>query len=110
MRFYFLFFFLLLRRPPTSTRTDTRFPYTTFFRSVGLAQFREHLQCLLAVVQLYAIDLRHQIARAQAKLVESAALTAWIDTEALHLSVDIGWLDPGVLRGDRKSTRLNSSH
>src|SRR3546814_3018258 len=25
----------MIRRPPTSTRTDTRFPYTTLFRSVG---------------------------------------------------------------------------
>src|SRR3546814_3522445 len=30
-----LFFFLMLRRPPRSTRTDTLFPYTTLFRSVG---------------------------------------------------------------------------
>src|SRR3546814_3745102 len=29
----------MIRRPPRSTRTDTRFPYTTLFRSVG-AQFR----------------------------------------------------------------------
>src|SRR3546814_1177727 len=27
------FFFLMVRRPPRSTRTDTRFPYTTLFRS-----------------------------------------------------------------------------
>src|SRR3546814_4493259 len=27
------FFFLMLRRPPRSTRTDTRLPYTTLFRS-----------------------------------------------------------------------------
>src|SRR3546814_9320917 len=26
-------FFLMIRRPPSSTRTDTRFPYTTLFRS-----------------------------------------------------------------------------
>src|SRR3546814_10822701 len=25
----------MIRRPPRSTRTDTRFPYTTLFRSVG---------------------------------------------------------------------------
>src|SRR3546814_16430264 len=30
-----LFFFLMRRRPPRSTRTDTRFPYTTLFRSAG---------------------------------------------------------------------------
>src|SRR3546814_13315604 len=28
-------FFLMRRRPPRSTRTDTLFPYTTLFRSVG---------------------------------------------------------------------------
>src|SRR3546814_4279266 len=27
----------MLRRPPRSTRTDTLFPYTTLFRSAGLA-------------------------------------------------------------------------
>src|SRR3546814_2891372 len=26
----------MIRRPPISTRTDTRFPYTTLFRSVGI--------------------------------------------------------------------------
>src|SRR3546814_5326949 len=29
-----LFFFLMIRRPPRSTRTDTRLPYTTLFRSL----------------------------------------------------------------------------
>src|SRR3546814_962337 len=28
-------FFLIIRRPPRSTRTDTLFPYTTLFRSIG---------------------------------------------------------------------------
>src|SRR3546814_12849409 len=31
--FLICFFFLRIRRPPRSTRTDTRFPYTTLFRS-----------------------------------------------------------------------------
>src|SRR3546814_12198548 len=35
-------FFLMRRRPPNSTRTDTRFPYTSRFRSA--------LQCRLRVV------------------------------------------------------------
>src|SRR3546814_7602474 len=30
------FFFLMIRRPPRATRTDTRFPYTTLFRSAFL--------------------------------------------------------------------------
>src|SRR3546814_19633270 len=28
-------FLLMIRRPPRSTRTDTLFPYTTLFRSLG---------------------------------------------------------------------------
>src|SRR3546814_15714837 len=31
----FMVFFLMRRRPPISTHTDTLFPYTTLFRSVG---------------------------------------------------------------------------
>src|SRR3546814_11479034 len=30
-----MIFFLMIRPPPRSTRTDTLFPYTTLFRSVG---------------------------------------------------------------------------
>src|SRR3546814_8211367 len=30
----------MIRRPPRSTRTDTLFPYTTLFRSEGVAELR----------------------------------------------------------------------
>src|SRR3546814_20900077 len=33
LRYRFFVFFLMIRRPPRATRTDTRFPYTTLFRS-----------------------------------------------------------------------------
>src|SRR3546814_8559512 len=36
MSFWSLCFFLMKRRPPTSTRTNTLFPYTTLFRSFSL--------------------------------------------------------------------------
>src|SRR3546814_10586164 len=32
----------MIRRPPRSTRTDTRFPYTTLFRSSFKADFLAH--------------------------------------------------------------------
>src|SRR3546814_8644135 len=37
----------MIRRPPRSTRTDTLFPYTTLFRSVGEIQLVEgrRLEC-----------------------------------------------------------------
>src|SRR3546814_11369333 len=38
-RFVLCLFFLMMRRPPRSTRTDTRFPYTTLFRSNVVALF-----------------------------------------------------------------------
>src|SRR3546814_10955223 len=43
--YFFFFFFLMIRRPPSSTRTDTLFPYTTLFRSFGaLVLFVSHLK------------------------------------------------------------------
>src|SRR3546814_8183466 len=40
----------MIRRPPRSTRTDTLFPYTTLFRSIGDEQFgAESLVALRAV-------------------------------------------------------------
>src|SRR3546814_6650398 len=40
--FVVYFFFLMIRRPPRSTRTDTRFPYTTLFRSAGQPDRLDH--------------------------------------------------------------------
>src|SRR3546814_5899008 len=37
------FYFLMIRRPTRSTRTDTRFPYTTLFRSERLQSQRPGL-------------------------------------------------------------------
>src|SRR3546814_4179243 len=37
----FYVFFLMIRRPPRSTRTDTLFPYTTLFRSVGAQTIKD---------------------------------------------------------------------
>src|SRR3546814_16660192 len=31
----------MIRRPPRSTRTDTLFPYTTLFRSLGVQAFKK---------------------------------------------------------------------
>src|SRR3712207_7583296 len=77
-------FFLMIRRPPRSTL----FPYTTLFRSVGHVGRRT--QRLLAPQPVLQVH-RHG---------------AWF--------VRLGWCnDDGEVctpPGDRKSTRLNSSH
>src|SRR3546814_14515433 len=46
-----VFFFLMIRRPPRSTLTDSLFPYTTRFRSIGaaverMAQYKAILRML----------------------------------------------------------------
>src|SRR5690242_21117499 len=80
---YFFFFFLMIRRPPRSTL----FPYTTLFRSI------QH--------QPVAFGARHA--------GQEIALGALCRRQALVAMVDLALDNPG-LAGDRKSTRLNSSH
>src|SRR3546814_662346 len=43
-----ILFFLMIRRPPRSTRTDTLFPYTTLFRSLGEARVEARARGLTA--------------------------------------------------------------
>src|SRR3546814_3520544 len=63
-----LCFFLMKRRPPRSTRTDTLFPYTPLFRSVGAVQFAG----AGALVQPHQAGQRDQpvAGRAQVDVVE----------------------------------------
>src|SRR3546814_21018239 len=44
----------MIRRPPRSTRTDTLFPYTTLFRSIGAGHALEGL--LVGKVRRFAVD------------------------------------------------------
>src|SRR3546814_21060560 len=79
----FIFFFLRIRRPPRSTRTGTRFPSATLFRS--------------------AVVLRGQLAAR----TERARLHLSLGLTLAHVVAELGVLR---CRLDRKSTRLNSSH
>src|SRR2546427_7297514 len=76
----------MIRRPPRSTL----FPYTTLFRS------RRHL--LLVLLHAHAVQLQREVGGA-------AAFTAGIAGVAFAFGCrHAQW------HGDRKSTRLNSSH
>src|SRR5207248_7320829 len=94
--------FSLTRRPPSSTL----FPYTTLFRSrlIGLGD-RE-------MSPKQQEDIQRLINRAQELVSASHVLREWsTDFFAWKAEVDAGFAR--VLRhpgGDRKSTRLNSSH
>src|SRR3546814_14538077 len=90
---YIVVFFLMSRRPPRSTRTDTLFPYTTLFRSV-LATNYGQTEAPQVVTYLSPDEML------------SEANLASVGRPSLLVSVGI--LD--IESGDRKSTRLNSSH
>src|SRR3712207_7695341 len=82
------FFFLMIRRPPRSTL----FPYTTLFRSQGLA--REGAEA-------YAELLGTPFEYAQRAVREGQQLAREGTEQGVRAAQEVS---------DRKSTRLNSSH
>src|SRR3546814_12877471 len=104
----------MIRRPPRSTRTDTLFPYTTLFRSEAAALAgggRTHL--LLPGHELGARKRTVAIAVDRREARRDGSLPPGIDHHVEFVQRD----DPIVVglgfaehAGDRKSTRLNSSH
>src|SRR3546814_6091966 len=118
----YCFFFVMIRRPPRSTRPDTLFPYTTLFRSgAGRVGADPHPPGLL-VADPARLAIRGQLRVAQARDDGIGAHAAVVGGELHHvIAAGGGWrqhrgLRVGIARlrriapGDRKSTRLNSSH
>src|SRR3546814_13680905 len=99
----------MIRRPPRSTRTDTLFPYTTLFRSVGALS--AYLARLISSKQFISLrDIFRRAARRMPRPIHDAAKKA--DEFARGMATggtlfeELGF----YYVGDRKSTRLNSSH
>src|SRR3546814_14781665 len=122
MRFVlFLCFFFMLRRPPSSTRTDTLFPFTTLFRSLVQRTLRRRLHDHLTVlgpgyvgqersgdVALSLVDGVEQLEVYFGGYLPQLAIAA---LTPLLLFGFLAFLDlPVAAVIDRKSTRLNSSH
>src|SRR3546814_12642320 len=101
MSFYrYFIFFLMIRRPPRSTRTDTLFPYTTLFRSFIRPPSLQNKAT-------YPIPFYKEYSMAQQYVDSFSARQA---LKVGDESYDIFRLDRLEKAGDRKSTRLNSSH
>src|SRR3546814_12166976 len=83
-----ILFFLMIRRPPRSTRTDTLFPYTTLFRSPPNAEPAAGPRSLALTRSRSRGRRPPHTDRARSPASRRAP----------------------PRRGDRKSTRLNSSH
>src|SRR3546814_12056739 len=102
-------FLLMIRRPPRSTRTDTLFPYTTLFRSGP--RLLELANAVLSHQSLGAV--RHAVLEALAREVgETCNIAIPAATHMIYWDrVETHWpLKFQLSIGDRKSTRLNSSH
>src|SRR3546814_4334797 len=98
----------MIRRPPRSTRTDTLFPYTTLFRSprTAVAQFPAPGDGDRAPAGHFLFGLWRSGPAAGRH--SGAAVRGAGDVQ---LSRSLSALSgEGAGPGDRKSTRLNSSH
>src|SRR3546814_20194577 len=97
-------FFLMIRRPPRSTLTDTLCPYTTLFRSLDQARRGERtLRRDIVDTFLEAKDMLHDQLDAYRQGGEP-------DPQALERICTVLQRLAIEEMGDRKSTRLNSSH
>src|SRR3546814_16209229 len=97
----------MLRRPPRPTRNDTLFPYPTLFRSELVDGF--HAQILETHDLGAAYGLGHQVSRAAHRhQIGRAVLAYGLDGHGPALGLAYHGDQPSL--GDRKSTRLNSSH
>src|SRR3546814_20194877 len=106
----------MIRRPPRSTRTDTPFPHTALFRSLG-DPLDDGLAYDLTDPGVGALP-RYGVRRAHECLGEIAKLRQVVQRHAEQPEKN-GWgkrlcnLVQKIalsLARDRKSTRLNSSH
>src|SRR3546814_7970983 len=102
----------MIRRPPRSTRTDTLFPYTTLFRSVHPGE--NSLQRKFMAPNGMASEMNKLVSIAALLAVPlSACTTVGPDYDAPGagaLNVPASYYSVEATPGDRKSTRLNSSH
>src|SRR3546814_10526344 len=109
----------MIRRPPRSTRTDTLFPYTTLFRSLRTGFQNKTLTQQAAEAKAKDIEGRKQSAQAEISgrqrtlQASQAHVLKQIDDAAQPIITAImreKGANIALARGDRKSTRLNSSH
>src|SRR3546814_11016362 len=97
----------MIRRPPRSTRTDTRFPYPTLFRSLYASVSRGYKS---GTTPINAANLARQNAPVtQEKLTAyEVGVKATLADRAVQANLSAFYYD--YRDKDRKSTRLNSSH
>src|SRR3546814_20915475 len=97
----------MIRRPLKSLRTDTLFPYTPIFRPIERPRLYEDMHLCVP---------RHRRVEAVHDRIEFAAADLVRYLERDHIVRAVDHVEHGfsparrIRAGDRKSTRLNSSH
>src|SRR3546814_19496616 len=99
----------MVRSPPSSTLTDTRFPYTTLFRSRAVAGLDLDRQDARADLEREGGPARRQVHQPSVQQRGDGRDRRMTCHEDLALGEVIARAEIRPIR-DRKSTRLNSSH
>src|SRR3546814_18564711 len=100
----------MIRRPPRSTLTDTRFPYTTLFRSRdGAENDAAHAQGQPALDGCHVADAAAELHR-KVDRREDGLDRRRIGRPPREGAVEVDQVQPAEPRLDRKRTRLKSSH
>src|SRR3546814_20591887 len=103
----------MTRPPPRATRTDTLFPYTTLFRSVS--EGWDQMSWPMKIADY----LWHMVLPISALVIGGFAYLTFLTKNSFLDQINQqyvltarakGLTEHRVLYGDRKSTRLNSSH
>src|SRR3546814_19690054 len=68
------FVFVMIRRPPRSTRTDTRFPYATLFRSDVVARAVAAADLVVGAVLVAGARAPHVMTREMLKGMEDGSV------------------------------------
>src|SRR3546814_6371343 len=109
----------MIRRPPSSTRTDTLFPYTTLFRSPApvvdgrrwLADPIAHRRhCWRNRTRLVKLQINSMDAGMTDYAASQLADESFDQFEMSLIAQLLGFPHERAIVEDRKSTRLNSSH
>src|SRR3546814_6566704 len=99
------------RRPPRSTRTDTRFPYTTLFRSIELIRNGRRQTVTVTVGQRPTEEELAKLsgtAEAEVKATPEEQQSSGQKSARESLGVSVQTLTPDIARSEEHTSELQS--
>src|SRR3546814_4908211 len=92
----------MIRRPPRSTRTDTRFPYTTLFRST-----RQTLDASVSISSTIA-NVVHSAGRIREAMETQAQTVTGITAAVDETALAAGSMSTTIARSEEHTSELQS--